>query len=483
MKKETKKKFMRKCLFTLLFLGGLSFSFSAQAATQIYRSVGPGNTADLNINHRTVAISENVAIFSSAMPDNVGVGDVLQYDCGEGLTIAFISARTDDRTYTVQSPSIGLAASVGPGTSVNVYRAYTSLANAEAGIENTAFDSTVANFDDWTVGGDATANDLGNDLVAGDLQWNIACYGDAEDDVSLSVVLVSGWTTDDTRYIKVFTPNSTTQAGISQRHAGVWGETGKYTLAVHSIEGDDPTDPPINIAGQNVWLEGLQILDDNLTSGGSVIGVSLANISGLTRISNCIIKSPVDAFTNFAIMATGIETGTYKIWNNIISGFSEGGIYFDGDDNTLYAYNNTIYGTFIAWEGSDVCFNVVSGTVVAKNNIVQNCSAGYSGIFDATSDYNLSDFDDAPGDNSTILETLSFTDLTLDNENFHLVVADSEAIDAGTDLSADPHLNFSTDIDGGTRSGSWDYGADESPFITEPGDEIAPAEPLGLAVN
>ncbi|MFA5961780.1 MAG: hypothetical protein WC848_03815 [Parcubacteria group bacterium] len=484
MKKETQKKVLELCFFSFLLLGGLSFSFSASAATQIYRSVGPANTTNLNTTHETVTISGTTATFSDAMPNNVGVGDVLQYDISGTVYLAFITGRTSSSVFSVQSSTGGAPHSASATQVVSVYRAYTSLVDAEAGIESLAFDSTVANFDDWTAGGDATANDLGNDLVAGDLQWNIACYGDAEDDVSAGVVMVGGWTTDDTRFIKIFTPNLTTQVGTSQRHAGVWGETGKYTLAVHSVDGDNQSDPPINIGGPNVWLDGLQILDDNMGTGNT-IGVSLANISGLTRISNCIIKAPAEGWTSYGIMATGTETGTYKVWNNIISGFSEGGIYLIGESNTLYAYNNTVYGAFATLGGEDVCFQVDLGTIVAKNNIAQNCGIGYGGTgsFDLASEYNISDLDDTPGSHNIDSQTLTFTDLTTDAEDFHLDDTDTAAIDAGSNLASDAHLSFSVDIDGDTRTVPWDIGADESPFSTELGDEIAPAGPSGLAVN
>jgi hypothetical protein len=51
------------------------------------------------------------------------------------------------------------------------------------------------------------------------------------------------------------------------------------------------------------------------------------------------------------------------------------------------------------------------------------------------------------------------------NYDFHLSASDPNnvAIDAATDLSSDAINAFSTDIDGQTRSGSWDIGADETP--------------------
>jgi hypothetical protein len=48
-----------------------------------------------------------------------------------------------------------------------------------------------------------------------------------------------------------------------------------------------------------------------------------------------------------------------------------------------------------------------------------------------------------------------------DGDDFHLNASDTVAKNKGTDLSGDSYLPFSDDIDGQTRSGTWDIGADE----------------------
>ncbi|MDR3558773.1 MAG: hypothetical protein P4L58_00010 [Candidatus Pacebacteria bacterium] len=133
---------MKIFLFCLILFCSL-FSFSsAHAATVIYRSVGAGNTANLNANSRTVTISGTTVTFSGAMPNNVGVGDVLQYQISSTYYLAFISSRTSSTQYTVQAADGGAPQAAPSGTAVNVYRAYTSLADAVtgSGLENPAID-------------------------------------------------------------------------------------------------------------------------------------------------------------------------------------------------------------------------------------------------------------------------------------------------------------------------------------------------------
>ncbi len=45
--------------------------------------------------------------------------------------------------------------------------------------------------------------------------------------------------------------------------------------------------------------------------------------------------------------------------------------------------------------------------------------------------------------------------------DFHLQAGDTVALGAGLDLSVDPVFPFTLDIDGQTRPGTWDLGADE----------------------
>ncbi|MDR3582995.1 MAG: hypothetical protein P4L62_01390 [Candidatus Pacebacteria bacterium] len=459
---------MKIFLFCLILFCSL-FSFSsAHAATVIYRSVGAGNTANLNANSRTVTISGTTVTFSGAMPNNVGVGDVLQYQISSTYYLAFISSRTSSTQYTVQAADGGAPQAAPSGTAVNVYRAYTSLADAVtgSGLENPAIDASVRDFDSWTGG---------KDLVTADEQWNIACYSDAED-LTTGVAINNSaidWVTDDTHYIKIYTPYLSSEVGISQRPNGAWDDS-KYRLD----SDDDTNGPPMNINSANVWIDGLQIF-----SGATMMGtdaIDLTNTSGKVKISNSILKAdPVNGMSNFGInISTISNAGIYQAWNNIIYGFLQGGISLDGSANILYAYNNTTIGS--AGAGEDICYNSVNGTFVAKNDIAQNCATGYGGTFDSNSQNNLSDLSsDAPGTNSTNNSSLTFADST--NADYHLNASDTTAIGDGINLSADTNLSFSTDIDSDSRpaTGAWDIGADEYVSL---GNATTPAACTGLSV-
>lgn len=85
----------------------------------------------------------------------------------------------------------------------------------------------------------------------------------------------------------------------------------------------------------------------------------------------------------------------------------------------------------------------------------------YVGTFAAGTDYNATDGTDniGQGTHNRISQAFSFLDEA--SSDFHLMETDDGAKDHGDDLSDDPDLPFSTDIDSNTRTGSWDIGADE----------------------
>jgi len=113
----------------------------------------------------------------------------------------------------------------------------------------------------------------GRDLPAADEICDIACYSFTD----TTTLIVSGFTTDSTRYIRVYTPSS-------ERHAGVWSSS-KYNLSV------DATNPPIEINEDYVRLEGLQISAVRPYSG-LTYGVMLEAMGATAEvhIQNCLIK-------------------------------------------------------------------------------------------------------------------------------------------------------------------------------------------------
>ena len=271
------------------------------------------------------------------------------------------------------------------------------------------------------------------DIVTADQIQQAECYTMTD----TAQCVINGWTTDATRYIRIYTP-------ASERHAGVW-TTGKYNL-------DDAGDweGQLGIYEDYARLEGLQIRN---TGANNPYVVAILASAGEVRISTCILRGGSDG-----INADGVGAGTLKAWDNLIYDGSGTGVrrFRAAADGTVILYNNTICDT----SGNQIYIQNCT-TLKIKNNATQGViSANYSllGVTTQTSATNLSEDATSP-ETGLRNKVISFVDET--GDNFHLASGDTVAKDAGTDLSADADLAFSDDIDGETRSGSWDIGADE----------------------
>ena len=279
-----------------------------------------------------------------------------------------------------------------------------------------------------------------------------------------TAVTIDGWTTDATRYVKIYT---TPEA----RHSGVWS-TGKYRLEPNDADA-------LKIKDDYVTVEGLQIGITNPTIQRKEFS-SIFNQNGVVTLSHSIIRG--SGVNSVGVGVSDVTTGSVNLYNNIIYNVQSqyfGGVRYSGQ-GILKAYNNTIVNSYYGIRRS-------GGTVISKNNIIINAiSSDYlsdSGIaWGIGSNYNISsDGTSTGGANDKINQTVTFADST--NNNYHLASSDVSALNAGVDLSTDPLLSFTTDIDGETRSGAWDIGADEtSGGGTLPaGDTTAPSIPTNLA--
>lgn len=275
------------------------------------------------------------------------------------------------------------------------------------------------------------------DLVAADEIATAECYSMQD----TTVLKISGWTTDATRYIRIYTP-------ASERHDGKFN-TSKYYLDIDFGAGGG--------TGLYVWedyvkIDGIQ-LRVKAATGASCIGASSQTASdNHHEISNSIFTSHPSS--TVAVVGMNYNTTnlyTIYIWNCIVYDMTYGsggaGIAL-GSGSNMYVYNCTVYN----------CYRNIrrfTGTVTVKN------TASFDGFDDfvgtMTIDYCASDDGDGtnavtPSDWSTVFEDYTSGD-------FHLKSTDTDLIGAGTD---DPGSGlYSDDIDGETRTGTWDIGADE----------------------
>jgi hypothetical protein len=417
--------------------------------TAIYRSVGPTNTAALASgagNNMTVA--GNIATFVIALPNNIGVGDAIQYQVTGVWNIAFISSRMSNTVYAVQNVAGFSPSATTANTSWSIFRAYTGFANALVGTENTGINAAVRNFETWT---------NGQNMVANNEQWNFAFYADAVDGYTNFLTISASWISDSTHFLKLYTPFLTSEVGISQRHNGSWLATGyELSFALTFSTAGLYLGNPLNL-----WIDGFQIAYTNTVISPSsmqpVQSFTVASTGINTSISNSIIMSQVTASApNIGGIAVQLPSGNvFYFWNNIIfnSGVTASSVgFFTDTGSTVYFYNNTIYGFSQGLEQNNTV------TLIAKNNIVQGATVdGYLGIF-TTSDYNLSnDVTTTGGAHDLTSKVVTFVN-SGDND-FLLSVADISAKGAGESLVNDPYFFFSTDITNISRTIPWDIGS------------------------
>ncbi len=275
-------------------------------------------------------------------------------------------------------------------------------------------------------------------------------------------VVISGWTTTPNYYIYIH-PSAT------GRHNGVYN-TSKYRLEVNLSVATDI----LYNAVPYVIIEGLQF-----KATGATVDSSVISIENDTWLSSCIIVGlPGNAYCVRGIFVTTSNDGITRIWNNIIYDFDTSGsgirIHSDPIINTIsiYIYNNTIHNC-----STGISHAVDTATAIAKNNLIKSCPTPTYGIFIAGTDYNATDkslMGYTVTDSMNIHDRLNqvFTFVNELSDNFHLASTDTGARNYGINLSTDPILAFSTDIDGETRPGEsiWDIGADEyvPPIVTCP---------------
>lgn len=288
------------------------------------------------------------------------------------------------------------------------------------------------------------------DMVALDRELGIECYSFND----TTTVAFNGWTTDATRFVRVYTP-------ASERHDGKWN-TAKYRLEVAGTV--------LTVQEENVRLDGLQVFMTN-TASSFLYGIILSGITGVAdfRIENCLVRASdeIGANCNGVYLAAAGAGSVVRMKNTAVYGFYSTGD-FDaalrgGTANiTAYLYN---------------CVFVRGNYGVLSNPGVFNCTNCYAGATDhgayvigggsgGTINRTTSASSDATG--SAGLQNIAysttagayFANITVGSEDFH-IGASSALKDVGTDLSADANYAFTDDIDGQTRSGTWDIGADE----------------------
>ncbi len=304
-------------------------------------------------------------------------------------------------------------------------------------------------------------------LVASDRQLTINLRGAADDTTSIDTNLAAfAGNTDATRYLRIIGhPGNATGA-----HAGVY-DSGRYQL-IRSADALIDLSSSVSTSRLDWRIENFQIV--NTSSGTYRTGLNIDHHPGEFYAIGMIMKGDATtpagdnpAFKFYSVSSTTKINSVYLI-NNVIYDWAGNGFIWrsGGTGGKLIAHNNTIYNTGNTGtnerEGAMyVLCQDGSGEVVSiKNNIMQSQTGqafqkGYT--CDTYLTGNNITGDATSPDVSYQSKTVTFTNAG--SGDFHQ--NDSDAVGAGMSLAADTYYAFTTDIDGQTRSGSWDIGADE----------------------
>jgi hypothetical protein len=257
---------------------------------------------------------------------------------------------------------------------------------------------------------------------------------------------ITGWTTDATRYIKIYTTSSA-------RHPGKWDET-RYRL--------ETTGSAISISEEYIRISGLQVKTTVTTDYQRAIFSNINNASSDLRISDNLVWGICSSSLNDCAGISTTWNGTVNaiVQNNIVYGTYRG-IYPNQGAN-IKIYNNTVVDG--GWGFG------INGTVdaIAKNNLSYNNSDNYADAGGSRwNDYSANNLSGpgsdsyCPSANSRNGAQVNFVDVA--NDDYHLSPADGGARNYGTDLSGSgASVSFSTDIDRQARTTPWDIGADEA---------------------
>jgi uncharacterized protein (TIGR03382 family) len=462
----------------------------------VYRSVG-SNPGPLATGQGMVSLTINatVATFEQRLPDNVGVGDVIQYDSnGDGTpdVLAFIIQRYSGASFEVRDRRTFTPP---PATTHawSVFRAYPTLAAAlntadrpglvTGGTENPAIDPALVDFDTF---------DGGMDLVDAGNVLNVACYNDGDVPDDTLVWVGPPWVTDAQHRINIFTPVNAGEVGISQRHHGTWGSGYRRTQGLHIVDRDVTVDglsiqqdralgPPndsqfdnrvllvhtghkgsdiriSNCYGEQArtdnaaWGRVFDFYDDDFPFGMSTTQALLWNSIGVTRSS--MVTTPIDG--SAAIMANTSDSlfvaNCTAIAPNGATAILAGN---DHGASTAATLLNTIA---VSIDGGSLTLIQAAPPFIA-NHVSSIDTSVTTAAMTASGGMNF------PGNMVTFVGPA----------DFHLAASDTGAVARALALTSDPHFTFTDDIDGQPRQGSWDLGADQRYTPSPPAVTTQPA--------
>ena len=297
--------------------------------------------------------------------------------------------------------------------------------------------------------------------------------------VDTTAVTIDGWTTDATRYIRIY-------AALGCEAGAPYRSSGAYSLEMTNQPGI------ISIGENYVRIERIQLKVTSTGSGSvrciNTLAASISAAVGEIQIIGCTLVGVLSSTstTQSSCIFRTISGGAIKYIaaNNVFYDFTSSaaaqGVCLEtamanGITGEMHFLNNTMYNCFRGVHSASGT-NAPSNVRLKNNGFDSNGVASADGYLAVTgtwhpdSDYNASDLaDDAPGPYARNSVSPAFVNESA--RDLHLLPTDTAWKDRGTNLASDSGFAFNDDFDGRVRLDWWDIGADE---FSEFGDDDAP---------
>ena len=295
--------------------------------------------------------------------------------------------------------------------------------------------------------------DRQRDLVSAD-EIEVAKCRSTGGSADTSGVDIDGWTTDSTRYCKVWCDPSDTGGdgrGGSYAHEGVWPSSGKIYRCSGRI-----------YCNEYVHIENIAI--KHSMNAGPYAGALAVGAGGVLTAKRCYLENtgtgaaltvydaPAAQYLYNCILV--IAGGYNHVWCSVAYTYTVYGVYFY---NCTAISKGQAFAAYIAVysKRSVTCYNCIGvlASIFSGGGVYLGYSSG--GVY---GDYTTASDSTYPSGASNYWTSAipSFVDAT--NKDYHLASSDTVAKDKGYNYSS---AGYSDDIDGETRSGTWDIGADE----------------------
>lgn len=278
------------------------------------------------------------------------------------------------------------------------------------------------------------------------IQIRCRTSGSTPDTVRATTYPLVGIAPSATNYLEIV-------AETGHRAGASWDATKYHLYPAYSAQ--DGT--ALKITVPHVRLDGIQIGISTQTGIAEIVYWTGGTTGpSNSRMSNCLIRGT----NSSSYLTRGLSTEDITLWNCIIYNIGPGS---SSNSVAVQTHEDVVLYNCTFFSGGIIVVNNNGGTSIAKNSYAGGAS-WQCWINDGAGSLTLttcaaSDATGTAGLDNIAINTTNFGNVTPGSEDWSLP-GGSALIGVGTDTSGESApLNFTTDIEGATRTAPWDIGA------------------------